>query len=183
MEHTFGTDTPVELVVEIASGSVHVEARETSRSTVTVDGSRADEVEVDLRGTTLSVVWPYRTGFSWAAQLRDATCTSVVPAGSGLSAKSESADVTRGRPPGPGPGQERLGRHHAWPRSPATSMSTSGPATSGSGTTAGSCSSAPAPATSSSAGPGAASRCVTGSGDVGSLEDAEAPGPAQDRFR
>ncbi len=92
MERTFETDAPVELNLELASGSVHVEARETSLSTVSVEGSRADEVEIDLRGTTLSVVWPYRTGFSG---LRSAKMDVhvVVPTGSGLTAKLKSADL------------------------------------------------------------------------------------------
>jgi DUF4097 and DUF4098 domain-containing protein YvlB len=93
MEHTFETDAPVELTVEIASGNVHVEARETSQSTVSVTGPRSDEVEVDLRGTSLSITWPYRTGF---AGLRSSKVDVhvVVPTGSSLSAKLKSADLT-----------------------------------------------------------------------------------------
>jgi len=92
MERTFETDTPVDLTVEIASGNIRVEARDTSRASVSVTGSRADEVEVDLRGSSLSIIGPYRTGFG---SLRSAKMDVhvVVPTGSRLSAKLKSADL------------------------------------------------------------------------------------------
>ena len=93
MEHTFETSTPVELTVEIATGTVHVEARDTAQSTVSINGSRADEVEVDLSGTGLSVSWPHRAGFAGLRNSR-LNVRVVVPTGSRVTAKLKSADLT-----------------------------------------------------------------------------------------
>ena len=52
-DHTFTTESPVDLYVEIGKGSVEVQTAHASETTVLVSGSHADEVTVTHDGDAL----------------------------------------------------------------------------------------------------------------------------------
>ncbi len=58
MQKTFDTPDPVELYVELGSGTVTVDATDTVTSQVEATGPRADEFTVELTGRRLSVIAP-----------------------------------------------------------------------------------------------------------------------------
>jgi len=92
MENAFDTPRPVRLVVAIGGGSVTVTAIETGRSTVTVEGPRADEFTVELSGDELRVIEPrQRTGFLGGRD--DHRVTVTVPTGSDLATRAGSANL------------------------------------------------------------------------------------------
>jgi hypothetical protein len=92
MKHEFPTDGPVEALVELRSGNVHVSADDqTATVTVEVDGSRADSVIVESRGNQVVVVEPHRSGF--LSGRGDLHVALVLPRGSGLVGKLGSATV------------------------------------------------------------------------------------------
>jgi DUF4097 and DUF4098 domain-containing protein YvlB len=59
-EYHFDTPSPVNLIVEISKGNVHVECSRTTQSLVTVEGKNADDVVVEQRGDTITVIEPGR---------------------------------------------------------------------------------------------------------------------------
>ena len=90
MHKTFTTPDPVALHVELGSGKVSIEARDTDESTVTVTGPRADEFVVELSGRrNLAVIAPRGKLFGTDAH----TVEIVVPAASDVSTKTGSADT------------------------------------------------------------------------------------------
>lgn len=96
-DHQFETHQPVSLYVELGTGTVAVQADDTTESRVQISGRDADRVVVELDGDNLSVIAPKdRTGFLSGDRKLDIQIT--VPTDSRLQAKSGSADVTaRGR--------------------------------------------------------------------------------------
>ena len=59
-EYPFETPSPVNLIVEISKGNVHVACTDTRESVVTVEGKNADDVVVEQRGDTITVIEPGR---------------------------------------------------------------------------------------------------------------------------
>lgn len=96
-EHQFETPQPVKLYVELGSGTVTVQAAETTESRVEITGRDADRVVVELSGDQLTVIAPKdRTGFLGGDRHLDIEVT--VPTDSRLQTKTGSADLTaRGR--------------------------------------------------------------------------------------
>ncbi len=96
MNRTFTTPEPVDLVVEIQTGTVALTATATSESVISVVGVGADQVRVEQDGSTLSVIGPRPDGLLRRAPSLDVTVT--IPEGSRVRARTGSADVTaRGR--------------------------------------------------------------------------------------
>ena len=88
----FETHGPIDLYVEIGGGSIQVTATDTTESTVTIDGTDADEVEVRFDGRELAVVAPQQRGlFSGRDRRLDVTVT--LPTGSNLATRTGSADL------------------------------------------------------------------------------------------
>jgi len=91
--HQFQTPRPVDLLVEIGSGSVQVLATDTAESTVEVRGRDAESVRVDHSDGRISVVAPkLRAGLLTGDSRLDVTVT--VPTDSGLAVRTGSADIT-----------------------------------------------------------------------------------------
>lgn len=92
MDRHFDTPEPVELLVELGAGALHVEAGGTGHSSVTIDGPRAEEFTVELRERRLTVIAPRpRGGF---VRGNDSHAVRVsVPAGSDLTTRTGSADT------------------------------------------------------------------------------------------
>lgn len=91
--YEFETHRPVDLYVEIGSGSVQVHATDTTESQVEIRGRDADRVVVEHLGERLSVIAPkHRTGFLSSDAKLDFLIT--VPTRSELSVRSGSAEVT-----------------------------------------------------------------------------------------
>jgi DUF4097 and DUF4098 domain-containing protein YvlB len=88
--HQFETHSPVNLIVEISKGNVHVSCLDTTESTVRVEGKHADEVIVEQRGDTISVLEPGRGRIFGDNALQVAV---VVPEGSNPAVKTGSADI------------------------------------------------------------------------------------------
>jgi DUF4097 and DUF4098 domain-containing protein YvlB len=91
MEKTFSTPDPVELYVELGSGTVAVEADETDESRVEVTGPRAEEFTVELRGRHLVVVPPKSRFFGIGTDAH--AVRVVVPTGSDLATRTGSAET------------------------------------------------------------------------------------------
>jgi DUF4097 and DUF4098 domain-containing protein YvlB len=92
MRHEFQVGGPVEALVELRSGDVHVTAADaTTTVTVEVTGTRADSVVVESRGGQVVVQEPHRSGF--LSSRGDLHVALVVPAGSALVGKLGSATV------------------------------------------------------------------------------------------
>src|SRR3954452_3691192 len=91
MHKTFSTPDPVELYVELGSGVVTVEARDTAESVVDITGPRAEDFTVESRGRHLVVVPPKARflGLDTASH----SVRIVVPTGSDLATKTGSADT------------------------------------------------------------------------------------------
>ncbi|MGY2876707.1 DUF4097 and DUF4098 domain-containing protein YvlB [Marmoricola sp. URHA0025 HA25] len=91
MNKTFQTPDPVELYAELGSGTLTVEARETSESVVDITGPRADDFTVESHGRHLVVVPP--KGRFLGLDTGSHTVRIVVPTGSDLATKTGSADT------------------------------------------------------------------------------------------
>ncbi len=92
-EHHFQSHRPVDLYVELGSGSVTVHAVDTTETHVEVTGRAADEVRVTQEGDQVSVVAPkQRGGFFGGDQRLDVVVT--LPTDSDVAVKTGSADVT-----------------------------------------------------------------------------------------
>ena len=89
MNKTFDTPDPVELHVELGSGTLTVEARDTAESVVDIAGPRAEEFAVEQRGRHLVVVPP--KGRFLGLDTGSHTVRIVVPTGSDLATKTGSA--------------------------------------------------------------------------------------------
>ena len=98
MQRTFSTPEPVSLVVELRSGDVVVHAEDTDHTVIDVAGPGADDVDVDQRGSEISVIARQgRHGF-FGTSSADLSIHATVPLDSRLSTKLGSADVrTEGR--------------------------------------------------------------------------------------
>jgi DUF4097 and DUF4098 domain-containing protein YvlB len=91
-DHTFTTDDPVDLYVEIGKGSVEIRAAHTSETTVLVSGSHADEVTVTHEGDAVQVIGPKgRLGFLGGDQ--HIVLDITVPQESEATVRTGSADV------------------------------------------------------------------------------------------
>jgi DUF4097 and DUF4098 domain-containing protein YvlB len=94
MEHTFTTDGPTKLYVELGKGSLAVHAGDVTTTTVTLDGAGADETVVTQDGDVVSIIAPERrTGFRSRHDL-EVHAVVELPTGSQLRARTGSADVT-----------------------------------------------------------------------------------------
>jgi DUF4097 and DUF4098 domain-containing protein YvlB len=92
-DYQFETHEPVQLYVELGSGTITVQAEDTTESTVQVTGRDAERVVVELTGDRLSVIAPKdRVGFLSGDRKLDVQIT--VPTDSKLQVKSGSADLT-----------------------------------------------------------------------------------------
>jgi DUF4097 and DUF4098 domain-containing protein YvlB len=89
-EYQFDTPSPVNLVVEISKGNVHVECTDTRESVVTVEGKNADDVVVEQRGDTITVIEPGRGRIFGDNALR---VDVVVPGLSNPAVRTGSADI------------------------------------------------------------------------------------------
>lgn len=90
-EHSFHTQTPIRLYVEIGSGSVRAAAGDSDETTVSITGRRAEEVRVTQDGDQISVVAPKGSG----GFFNDNQLHVVVncPTGSDAAIRTGSADV------------------------------------------------------------------------------------------
>lgn len=89
MEREFETPEPVELTVELGSGTVVVEATDTDTTTVEVDGPHAEEFTVEQRGRRIAVIAPRRLMSGRGSH----DVHVVVPTDSGLYTRTGSATV------------------------------------------------------------------------------------------
>jgi DUF4097 and DUF4098 domain-containing protein YvlB len=89
-EYRFETHSPVDLVVEISKGDVRVECLDTTESIVRIEGKNADDVVVEQRGDTITVVEPGRGRIFGDNALR---VEIVVPESSNPAVRTGSADI------------------------------------------------------------------------------------------
>jgi DUF4097 and DUF4098 domain-containing protein YvlB len=89
-EYRFETHSPVNLVVEISKGNVHVSCSDTTESTVVVEGKHADDVIVEQRGDSITVIEPGRGRVFGDNALR---VEVVVPETSNPAIRTGSADI------------------------------------------------------------------------------------------
>jgi DUF4097 and DUF4098 domain-containing protein YvlB len=89
-EYRFETHSPVNLVVEISKGNVHVECTDTTESVISVEGKNADDVIVEQRGDSISVIEPGRGRIFGDNALR---VEIRVPVGSNPAVRTGSADI------------------------------------------------------------------------------------------
>ena len=92
-DHRFETHHPVHLHTEIGKGSVSVVATETTETRVEITGRDADQVIVRQDGDAISVIGPKQRGAIFGGDSRlDVAVT--LPAGSDLSIRTGSADIS-----------------------------------------------------------------------------------------
>ena len=89
-EYRFETHSPVDLVVEISKGNVNVQCLDTTESVVRVEGKHAEDVIVEQRGDSISVLEPGRGRIFGDNALR---VEVVVPVGSNPAVRTGSADI------------------------------------------------------------------------------------------
>jgi DUF4097 and DUF4098 domain-containing protein YvlB len=89
-EYRFETHSPVNLVVEISKGNVHVECTDTTESVISVEGKNADDVIVEQRGDSISVIEPGRGRIFGDNALR---VEIRLPVGSNPAVRTGSADI------------------------------------------------------------------------------------------
>jgi DUF4097 and DUF4098 domain-containing protein YvlB len=92
MQRQFETPAPIGLIVEIGKGRVRIHATTTDTTSVDVDGSEGDEVEVSLDGNTLRILGPKRSGGFFGKE-RDLDVEVMLPTDSNLAVKTASADI------------------------------------------------------------------------------------------
>lgn len=96
MERLFDTPEPIELYVQIGSGSVTVRASDTTSTSISVTGRRAEDVEITQDGRQIAVISPENRGLFGNDSRLDVEVT--LPMGSDLASKTGSATlVTHGR--------------------------------------------------------------------------------------
>ena len=90
VEQSFDTTGPVDLTLEVGSGSVHVVATGTTESRLSAEGPGAERLEVHQSGNSLSITQPKGRFF------RDdrVQVELTVPTGSRVEVRTGSADVT-----------------------------------------------------------------------------------------
>jgi DUF4097 and DUF4098 domain-containing protein YvlB len=89
-DYRFETHSPVNLVVEISKGNVHVRCADTTESTVLVEGKHADDVVVEQRGDSITVTEPGRGRIFGDNALR---VEVIVPESSNPAIRTGSADI------------------------------------------------------------------------------------------
>lgn len=89
-DYTFHTPEPIELYVEVRSGSVDITAIDTAQTTIEVSGREPERVLVEQSGRTVRIVAERRTRL-----FRDDEVHVVLqmPSGSGLTARVGSVDL------------------------------------------------------------------------------------------
>ncbi|MBA3782129.1 MAG: DUF4097 family beta strand repeat protein [Nocardioides sp.] len=93
-DHTFTTETPVDLYVEISKGNVAIRTADTTETTVIIDGQYADDVVVSHEGRAVRVIGPKsRTGFLGGTD-HSLDVEITVPHQSRANVKTGSADIT-----------------------------------------------------------------------------------------
>lgn len=94
MEHTFTTDGPAKLYVELGKGSLDVRAADVTTTTVTLRGDGADQTVVSQDGDVVSIIAPERrTGFLGGRGL-EVHAVVELPTDSQLRVRTGSAGVT-----------------------------------------------------------------------------------------
>lgn len=90
--HTFSTDKPVKLTVELGKGNIEVTATDTDTTTIEIEGPEPDRFRVEQSGDRITVIDPkLKKAISWTGQGHDIVVT--VPAQSQLRTRTGSADV------------------------------------------------------------------------------------------
>lgn len=92
MDKQFDTSNPIELVAALSAGALHIATDDSGRSSVEVEGPRAEEFTVELRGRQLHVLAPRGRG-SLSRHTDGHQVRVTVPAGSDLTTRTGSADV------------------------------------------------------------------------------------------
>lgn len=94
MEHTFATDGPAKLYVELGQGSLAVHAGDVTTTTVTLRGNGADGTTVQQDGDVVSIIAPQRrTGLLGGRDL-DVHAVVELPSHSQLRVRTGAAGVT-----------------------------------------------------------------------------------------
>ena len=92
MNRQFETPEPIALYVEIGKGRVRVHARDTTETTVEIEGQNADDVEVTFSDNELRVVAP-KDGGRWLGRDRDLYVDVELPTDSDVAVRTGSADT------------------------------------------------------------------------------------------
>lgn len=92
MQQVFSTPEPVELYVEIGSGTIQVRADDVDETTVDVSGNDADDVTIEQRGRQIVVRGPQRRTRLFGSST-ELYVKVTVPIGSDLSTETGSADL------------------------------------------------------------------------------------------
>lgn len=92
MQKTFSTPEPVELYVELGSGTLSLRTEAGTETVVDVEGKYADEVTVEQRGNQIAVIAPRRAGFLGNGNQLDVHVS--LPHDSGLTTRLGSAHLT-----------------------------------------------------------------------------------------
>jgi len=92
MQRQFETPEPIGLIVEIGKGRVRIHATTTDTTSVDVQGSETDEVEIAFEGNDLRIIGPKRGGGLFGKDL-DLDVEVTLPTDSQLSVKTGSADI------------------------------------------------------------------------------------------
>jgi DUF4097 and DUF4098 domain-containing protein YvlB len=93
MNRQFETPTPIALYVEIGKGRVRVHARDTTQTTLEIEGQNADQVEVTFSDNELRVVAPKDGAGGWFGRDRDLDVDVELPTGSDVAIRTGSADI------------------------------------------------------------------------------------------
>ena len=97
MDHRFATSHPLTVDLQIPAGTIAVRVQDAAVTTVHVEGSRADGVEVDFderpSGDRLSVAYRGKKWFALFSSGRDLDVTITVPAGTSLDVSTGAADL------------------------------------------------------------------------------------------
>jgi DUF4097 and DUF4098 domain-containing protein YvlB len=100
-EHTVETPEPVQLLVELGKGLVHVRATASTTTQIRIEGRDADQVHVDQRGRQVSVIAPKQRGGLFGGDT-GLQIEVVVPEHSDVMTRAGSADVVVEGPVGAG---------------------------------------------------------------------------------
>jgi DUF4097 and DUF4098 domain-containing protein YvlB len=92
MNRQFETHGPIELVVELGKGRVHVHAMETTETRLEIDGETADDVKVSFENNRLEVIGPKSSG-GWFGRDQHLEVDVVLPTDSTLGVRTGSADI------------------------------------------------------------------------------------------
>lgn len=94
-DYEFTTPEPIELFVEIGSGSIEVTAEQIGLTKVRVEGDEHDDVIVTQEGRQVSIRARQQRGrLDFLSSGRDVQITVLVPAGSDLATQCGSADLS-----------------------------------------------------------------------------------------